>query len=361
MIQSVRHEFQLLISRPLVFLILIGAASGYALLIGNLYSGETVQNIPIAVCDLEDSALSRELIRNVHDTDQYDYRETLIDEFMAIDKLERGEVTAVLVIPNDFSKRFYTQQAVSLALLQDNSNILQASYALSPMQSVVSNFAEKYYTQAAISNVSLNATNISMSLRMSGNPTQSYLEFYIYGVMLMASQIGILIAFGLSLQDDLKDDIKPNLIAKEIICLCFSMISIMIGMFILATLFNLPFRADISKILLLCAAFYFVVENLSGIATLYFKTSTSLIQCMIFYTLPAFMLSGYTWSEIGMTLPIKMISALQPVHYILIDFRDLALIGESANNLQHTVIFCFSGTVLYFLLYILLKFRLKAI
>ena len=102
MFQSFRHEFQLLIKRPLVFLILIGAASGYALLIGNLYSGETVQNIPVAVCDLENSALSRELICNISDTDQYDYRETLTDEFMTIDKLERGEVAAVLVIPKDF-------------------------------------------------------------------------------------------------------------------------------------------------------------------------------------------------------------------------------------------------------------------
>ena len=174
MFQNFRHEFQLLISRPLVFLVLIGAASGYALLIGNLYSGEIVQNIPVAVCDLEDSALSRELIRAVMDADQYNYHETLIDEFTTIDKLERGEVAAVLVIPDDFSKRFYTQQSVTLALLQDNSNILQSSYALSPMQSVVSSFAEKYAVQAAISNALSTSANISMSLRMSGNPTQSY-------------------------------------------------------------------------------------------------------------------------------------------------------------------------------------------
>ena len=346
MFQSFRHEFQLLISRPLVFLVLIGAASGYALLIGNLYSGEIVQNIPVAVCDLEDSALSRELIRAVMDADQYNYHETLIDEFTMIDKLERGEVAAVLVIPDDFSKQFYNQQAVTLALLQDNSNILQSSYTFSPMQSVVSSFAEKYTVQAAISNALSTSTNISMSLRMSGNPTQSYLEFYIYGVMLMASQIGILIAFGLSLQDDLKANIKPNLMAKEITCLSFSMISIMLGIFILATLFNLPFRADVSKVLLLCAAFYFVVETIAGFAALYFKTSTSLIQCMIFYTLPAFMLSGYTWSEIGMTLPIKIISVLQPVHYILPDFRDLALIGTTSNYFLHISAFLAIGVAL---------------
>lgn len=194
-----------------------------------------------------------------------------------------------------------------------------------------------------------------MSLRMSGNPTQSYLEFYIYGVMIMASQIGILIAFGLSLQDDLKANIKPNLMAKEFTCLSFSLISIMIGIFILVTLFNLPFRADISKVLLLCAVFYFVVENLAGIAALYFKTSTSLIQCMIFYTLPAFLLSGYTWSEIGMTLPIKIISVLQPVHYILPDFRDLALIGTTSNYFLHISVLIMIGIFLVLIINIVIQ------
>ena len=354
MMQNVRHEFQLLIRRPLVFLVLIGAASGYALLIGNLYSGETVQNIPVAVCDLEDSSLSRELIRAVMDADQYDYRETFTDEFTALDELERSEVAAVLVIPEDFSKRFYTQQSVNLALLQDDSNILQASYTLAPMQSIITNFTAKYAAQSSMS-APTSAENVSMSLRMIGNPTQSYLEFYIYGVMVMASQIGILIAFRLSLQDDLNVNIKPNIITKEAVCLCCSLISIMLGMLILITLFDLPLRADVSQILLLCAVFYFVVENLAGFAALYFKTSTSLIQCMIFYTLPAFLLSGYTWPVLEMSTPIKLISILHPVHYILPDFRDLALIGTTSDYLLHISAFLAIGSILSLILYIATK------
>ena len=168
---------------------------------------------------------------------------------------------------------------------------------------------------------------------------------------MMASQIGIAVAFDLSLQDDLKANIKPNLIIKEIVCLCFSLISIMIGIFILINLFNLPMRANISKVLFICAAFYLLIENLVGIAALYFKTSTSLIQFMIFYTLPAFLLSGYTWSEIGMTEAIKLISVLQPVHYILPDFRDLALVGYTQNYILHTCSFILIALIIYGFIY----------
>ena len=175
MLQRLKHEIRLLFNRPLVFLVLIGAASGYALLIGNLYRGETVQNIPVSVCDLEDSALSRELIRSVSEADQYNYIETLTDELVAAEMLKRGELAAVLVIPKNFSKQFYTQHSIELAFLQDDSNILQASYTLPPIQSMVSDFASKHSSQNALSNTSSTSKNVSMSLRMIGNPTQSYL------------------------------------------------------------------------------------------------------------------------------------------------------------------------------------------
>ena len=94
----------------------------------------------LAVCDLDDSPISRELIRAVADADQYDFRQTLSDDAAAVNLLERGEVAAVLIIPNDFSEKFYRSESVSLAFLQDGSNTLQASYASAPMQSICAAF-----------------------------------------------------------------------------------------------------------------------------------------------------------------------------------------------------------------------------
>ena len=95
------------------------AATAYSLLIGNLYRGGIVQRIPVAVCDLDDSPVSRELIRAVADADQYDFRQTVSDDAEAVNLLERGEVAAVLIIPEDFSDKFYRAESVSVAFLQD--------------------------------------------------------------------------------------------------------------------------------------------------------------------------------------------------------------------------------------------------
>ena len=366
MLEIMQRELkQLLHERFMVFIVLMFAASAYALLIGNLYSEETVQNIPVAVCDLEDSPLSRELIKSVMDTDQYDYRETLTDELISVEKLKNGEIAAVLVIPEDFSKKFYTQQPVELAFLQDGSNTLQAGYASSPMQLVAATFSAKFSTQAAISNGTPQLTSppINLSLRTFGNPTQSYLEFYIYGIMLVADQIGMIMGFSMSVYEDFNNGFFKNrgvlitLASKEIFYLFMSLVSIVIGIFLLSTIFKLSFRGDLTQILILCTAFLFVVENLAGFAALFFKTKLALVQCMVFYTLPAFLVSGYIWPEVGMIDIIKWISLLQPIHYILPDFRNLALVGVTSDYFLHISTFLTIGLILTSILYVMMKLR----
>ena len=203
--------------RLAVLVILLGAATAYSLLIGNLYLGGIVQRIPVAVCDLDDSPISRELIRAVADADQYDFRQTLSDDAEAVKLLERGEIAAVLIIPEDFSKKFYRSESVNMAFLQDGSNTLQADYASAPMQ-------------------------------------------------------------------------------------------------------------------LICAAF-------NG--------------CLY---VAAFLLSDYIWSEIGMPQIIRWISMLQPVHYILTDFRSLGLTGVAPQINQHAAILFAIGSVSFILLYEFLFF-----
>lgn len=367
MLELIMREWRLLVhERPSVMFVLVCAASAYALLIGNLYKNETVQNIPVAVCDLNDSPLSRELIKAVMDADQYDYRETLTDEFICAEKLRTGELAAVLIIPEDFAKKFYTQQPIDLAFVQDGANTLQAGYAASPMQQAVGVFAAQFATNAAMSfgTPQLKPSAISVSVRTFGNPTQSYLEFYVYGVMLMATQIGMIMGFSMSMYEDFnagffdKGNVEKNLAAKSIFYLFMSFGSIVLGMFFLARLFNLPFKGDILTTIILCLAFLFVVENLSGIAALFFRTKIGLCQAMVFYTLPAFLISGYIWPEIGMFDVVKWLSYLQPVHYIAMDFRDLTLVGENTDIRSHVEIFWVGGALTLMTFYALLKYKI---
>lgn len=63
MLEIILREIKFLKKNPEIFVILMFAATGYAFLIGNLYSGRILQKIPVAVCDLDDTNLSREFVK----------------------------------------------------------------------------------------------------------------------------------------------------------------------------------------------------------------------------------------------------------------------------------------------------------
>ena len=59
------------------------------------------------------------------------------------------ELIKAVMDAEDFAKKFYTQQPIDLAFMQDGANTLQASYAVSSMQSAVGIFSAQFATNAA--------------------------------------------------------------------------------------------------------------------------------------------------------------------------------------------------------------------
>ena len=360
MLEIMWREWKLLVhERAMVLFVLLFAATAYALLIGNLYKGGIVQNIPVAVCNLDDSALSREFMQMTAEADQYAFSGSLPNVETAEAQLAAGEIAAAVIIPPDFTEKYYRGETVTVAFLQDGSNTLQAGYALAPMQTVCAEFNQRYadFAARAQGTPTVSPAAVAMSMRTYGNATQSYLSFYMYGVMLMAAQIGMIMGFAMSVYEDLRQDffyqngIGKVLGAKILLYWFLSLLSVCMAIFILIALFDMPLRGAISKIILLAAAFLLAVEGLGGIAALYFKTRLALVQAMVFYTLPAFLLSGYIWPETGMVDVVKWISLLQPVHYALSDFRNLALIGSSPDYWLDVGILLGTGSIALVLLY----------
>lgn len=350
----VRREFLILRSkRRLVFIVLLVAAIAYAMLVGMLYVGETVQDIPVAVCDLDQSALSRQLIRDVASADTYHLVGSTASEEEGEQWLADQKAAVVVVIPPDFASKFYQGQNVSLGVLQDGSNTLESGYASQPIQLIWASWPARYRAQA----IALHGTPqvqpgaVGLSLRYTGNSTQSYLAFYVYGVMLTAAQLGLALSYALSVQVDSRSGYYQRHGLYQVMAgkiglywLC-SFLSVMTGIGILVGVFRLPLYGNLGDILLLCGSFLFAVENLAGLLGLYFRTKLALIQFLAFYSLPAFLVSGYIWPEQGTTGIIRFLSWLQPLHYAMTDFRQLALTGYSATWGMHACILVSAGVI----------------
>ncbi len=350
----IRRELLILCCRRrLVFVVLLAAASAYAMLIGTLYRGQIVQAIPVAVCDLDQSALSRQLIRDAASADSYHFVGTTASEAEAEEWLRSQKAAAVIVIPPDFAGKFSQGQDVTLGFLQDGANTLEASYASQPMQLIWADWLGRFRAGA----ITLHGTPqvqpgaVGLSLRYMGNPTQSYLAFYVYGVMLTAAQLGLAMSYALSVQEDSRSGYYRRhgmlrvMAGKMGLYWVCSFCAVLAGIGVLVGLFHLPLYGNLGAVLLLCGAFLFAVENLAGLAGLYFRTKVALTQCFVFYSLPAFLISGYIWPEQAMPGIVRFLAWLQPLHYAMSDFRQLALTGQSAAWGQHASVLIGAGVL----------------
>ncbi len=347
-------EIRILVTeRKVVCLILFFAAAAYALLIGNLYSGHTVQNIPVAVCDLDGSSESRALIQSIQDTDQYTLKAFVGDEMSAMKLLEDKEVAAVIVVPPDFSKNLSKGRETNVGFVSDGTNSLVQSYSLTPVQMAVGTFSAEQQVLSAMKAgmPELPPQPVGLSLRFYQNQTMSYAYFYLYGVMLTAAQLGVMLSFALSVKSGIcrgtfrKDGVWKTLFVKEIVYILASTISVCIALFCLTSIFKMLFRGELSIFLPLYMVYAFAVANLAGLFALYFRTELAMVQGPVFYALPAFMLSGYIWPEMGMLPLWQWIMAIFPIHYISPHFRDLALAGQSAGMVEDACILLAFGVI----------------
>ncbi len=81
-----------------------------------------VRNVPTAVLDRSQSALSRKFVGELGATQTFRVERQVRDEKQAIRLLERSEVGAVVIIPPDFDRNLYRGRGAQVSILADASD-----------------------------------------------------------------------------------------------------------------------------------------------------------------------------------------------------------------------------------------------
>lgn len=101
------EEFRAIFTNiSVVFVVVVGSLL-YAFLYPSPYKNDIVDSQKIAVVDLDNSSLSKELIFLVHSTPQVDVDYVLFSMKKAKELLEKGEIYGILEIPNGFESDVY--------------------------------------------------------------------------------------------------------------------------------------------------------------------------------------------------------------------------------------------------------------
>ena len=105
-----------------VFVAIVAPAVAYTLIYA-LFSQGVVRNLPVAVCDCDQSALSRQVIRLIDATAAANVVYRCTSDAEAIKLMKRGKIDAFLSIPANTERDVIRGSAPHIGLFVNNTNI----------------------------------------------------------------------------------------------------------------------------------------------------------------------------------------------------------------------------------------------
>lgn len=373
------YELKLLIKDSGVLFILFGASIFYSLIYTYSYSHEVVNDISVAVVDLNGTKTSRDVVRMLDATPQMNvtYHTQNFKEAKAL--FYDDKVHGVIVIPDDFERKIYRGEQAAITAYADATFFMIYKQILSGAAQVAGTTSAKI----EIGRLMLKGNDkykavaqsqpVSVTTSYLFNPASGYGSYAMPGVIMMILQQTLLLSIGMlggTLREKKRKyfyvdgDIDPRhavsaLLGKAFAFITLHLFNIFFMLVIVYKLFNLPQKGNPFEVFIFIMPYIFAVAFLGiSIATLFKKREHSLIF-MFFTSIPFIFLSGFSWPANEMPLLLQKLSLLIPSTMAIQGYLRLNTMGVSLPQVSKELGFLMILMVAYFIIALLItKYRI---
>lgn len=347
----------MIIKDPRRITFLVGASLAYLVLFSILYSPGIANNIPLVVYDEDNSMASRILVQCVADSERFNIVGQVNDQEEMNNMVKDQKAAAGIQIPRDFAKNIKLGLSSDVLIFMDGSNLVTVNAVTTNLQNIIGTIGKgagmKLVQATSGPNNALNKVNpVNVKFRTLNNPTESYLNFFVIGLAMAALQQGIFLSVGgsfLSKITNVKEEQYnfSRLTAKILPYFIGANCAYLITLTIANLAFGVPFKANIIELMIIGASFIFSVIGLSFLLAIVTKNEVVFSRCSIFYTVPAFVFSGYTWPQQAMEPIGYGLSMLFPLTHLSCCVRDLMLMGSSPFIYTNSLILFGLGIIFF--------------
>lgn len=345
-----------------VGLLLVAIPLLYSLIFGFAYSRNVIKYVPAVIYDQDQTAISRSLAQAYIDSERYQIVAQVTTQEEMEELLRENKALVAIAIPPKFAQNIKLGMASEILLVTNATNNMFANSVISSSQEIIQTFS------AASSQKLLEGLNqmpapalhaaapVKMGVRIINNPTTSYTNFMLAGLMANGLQIAILLVAGTLIAKEYRrlsrwegTSATAIVLGKLLPCWAFSIMAFLICLGVVTVCFGVPFRANLFSIIGLGSAFTFLVINLSFFFSAITRDEVSALQVPLLYIMPGLLFSGLSWPQLAMNQFSQTVSSLMPLTYMADTLRDLLLAGYSPVLLKNLLIMLASGSGLYLL------------
>jgi len=315
---------------PLVTFVIMGA----------VFYQETPRDMPILICDNDNTALSRQLTRMADASAALSVAAHVADMEDGAARIRRGEAYAIFYIPAGFARDAGRAQAPAVSVFYNNQWLLTSGVISRAVREIVLTLSAgaELRTRMMKGETPQQAAEKFEPIRLDQhtlfNPNLNYRFFLlpallptlmqVFVLVMTVRAIGTELRYGTAAQWYAVSGGRPwvALLGKILpytICylvMCFFMLALLVRVF------GVELRGSYWLLFAATVAFVFAYQSMG----FFFITLTSNLRAANslsgFYSGPAFAVAGITFPYVGMPVPAKIWASILPLtHYLRIVFQ----------------------------------------
>ncbi len=323
----------MLVAIPLVQLILFG----YAI------NGDP-KHLPTVVAALDNSPMSRSLVRAIENTGYFDVTE-VASEADAEHMLSLGQAQFAVVIPSDFSRRLVRGERPVVGIYGDASDPSTSGGAVATLNQLTSS-ALRMELQGPLAKLRASPTPFEFRIHKRYNPEGITAYNVVPGLMgiILVMTLVMMTAMAMTrerergtLENLLATPVKPLevMIGKILPYVLIGYLQVLMIYAAARVLFDVPMFG--SHLLLTVAVLVFIVATLAVgfLFSTVARTQLQALQMTIFFLLPNIMITGFMFPFRGMPTWAQWIAEMLPCTHFLRIVRGVMLKGSTLAEVGH--------------------------
>jgi len=333
----------------LLFTTLIGPVS-VSLLVSWMFSSAVVRDLPVTVVDLDQTQLSRKILRLIDAIPAANIVDRSVSLEEAKSKMIKGKAEAVIYIPEGLEKSIQKGMQSELALYLNNTNVVKGGILKSQLMTSLSALSGAIKVQSMIrkgippESAIQKAQPVKPDIHLLFNPYGNYAYFLMMGLLPLLAVVFIFLGTSYAVGTEMKDGTVHEwielaggssvvaMIGKLVPYTLLFFADLMVMNILLIKVMGTPLNGSftiilISEFLLILA--YQAMAVLLLTITINLRLTLSLGSA---YTMMALTFSGLTFPAMGMPLIAKLFSMVFPYTFWLKIFLSQSLRGEPVHE-----------------------------
>ena len=313
-LHNLRLVMRSILTDSSIFSVLCLATVFYSFFYTAAYQTQISTQLPIAIVDLDQSALSRQLIRSTAASPFVRIKAYPPSMLAAQQLLRQGEVDGILLLPADFSRNALALRPATAFVFSNNAFLLRNSSILKALASVLSNEAERLARQnlyklgkgIATEKTLASSSAVKLVARPLFNTREGYGSYALGGVAQLIIQqtlmFGIVALLGQRVYRARYQQGEKLMSASLFFSYAFIFFSIGLANILYFNGFafwfqDYPRAGNLSGMIVFSGVFVLAIVMFSMFVASFFDRTYRALQVLGLTSLPIFFLSGLSWPQ----------------------------------------------------------------